>query len=402
MAVTCRTDVLVIGAGPAGLAAAACCRARGHDYLVVEMGSRAGQRDHTNQRGLGTGVGGSGLYSDGKFSFFPSASALWKLSDAQALDESWRWFSAVVAPLGLVVPPLPVPASLLVTVPAAAGNDLFRQKEYDSVYVSLERRRRLVEELEGQCGSSLLAGVELRSVRSSPDTRLFRCEVRSDSSLALDEVEARAIVFVGGRFGTVGWAATFPEIPQVFRRVEVGVRIEQESEGFFLKDDRFRDPKLILSSRNGRYSWRTFCCCRDGEVVSTEVRGVVSVSGRADGPTTGMPCRPTSEQLRQFLVAAGSGDIAQVLGRGAAALLAEGLQELCVRYPRLRESPARLVAPAIEGVGQYPELTGTLRAGPHPLWVAGDATGIFRGLTAALVSGYFAAAQAAAYSEASQ
>src|SRR5262249_9683400 len=95
MAVTCRTDVIVIGAGPAGLAAAACCRARGRDYLVVEMGSLVGQRDHADQRGLGMGVGGSGLYSDGKFSFFPSATALWKLPDAPALEESWRWFSSV-------------------------------------------------------------------------------------------------------------------------------------------------------------------------------------------------------------------------------------------------------------------------------------------------------------------
>jgi hypothetical protein len=33
------------------------------------------------------------------------------------------------------------------------------------------------------------------------------------------------------------------------------------------------------------------------------------------------------------------------------------------------------------------------------MWVAGDATGVFRGLTAAMVSGYFAALEAAAHLE---
>src|SRR3954469_15987726 len=36
-------DVLVVGAGPAGLAAAACLRARGVDVLVVDRGSAVGE-----------------------------------------------------------------------------------------------------------------------------------------------------------------------------------------------------------------------------------------------------------------------------------------------------------------------------------------------------------------------
>src|SRR5437764_10029484 len=98
-------------------------------------------------------------------------------------------------------------------------------------------------------------------------------------------------------------------------------------------------------SPDDRYSWRTFCCCRDGEVVRTEVRGVVSVSGRADGPTTGKSnvgfnlrvtdarladslwpngCWPTgddrrvaSQPLNGFLDNPASSAIAEVLGAEA-------------------------------------------------------------------------------------
>ena len=71
-----------------------------------------------------------------------------------------------------------------------------------------------------------------------------------------------------------------------------------------------------------------------------------------------------------------------MLGTGPSRLLAEGLRKLRDTYPTLGN--ARVVAPAIEGVGFYPELSDNLQSGPNPLWIAGDGTGIFRGLTAAM------------------
>src|ERR1700752_4003317 len=95
-----RTQVLIIGAGPAGLGAAAACLARGADFLVLETGARVADRDHADHRRRGTGVGGSGLSSDGKFSFSPSATALWRLPDRRALAASWGWLSALLGAFG--------------------------------------------------------------------------------------------------------------------------------------------------------------------------------------------------------------------------------------------------------------------------------------------------------------
>ncbi len=421
---TLRTDVLVVGGGPAGLSAAAACRARRCDYLLIEAGNRVGLRDHNVQRSLGSGVGGSGLYSDGKFSFFPSASALWSLRDHRALEESWRWFASLVAGFDVEADTLPDLAALpAIPLINGAGSNPFDRKEYRSAYMSYAARRRLIEALEAGCGQALIAVNELHSLRYESENLLFRCDVRGEDESGPDRIDARAMILAGGRFGPLGWPAASPASGQVFRRVEVGVRLEQASEEFFLQEDQFLDPKLIRTSSDSRYGWRTFCCCRDGEVITTEVRGLVSVSGRADCPPTGRSnvgfnLRVTDAELARSLWPLGIGpnggrveqpldeylegdgrEIAGVLGAGPSRLLAEGVVKLRDAYPALRN--AQVVAPAIEGVGFYPELSDNLRSGSNPLWIAGDGTGIFRGLTAAMVSGYFAALQVAGYLEAS-
>jgi uncharacterized FAD-dependent dehydrogenase len=288
----------------------------------------------------------------------------------------------------------------------------------------------LIERLQAECGAHLLTGAELQAAQIDREERLLRCYIRAVGSPVLDQVVASAVVYAGGRFSPMNWPAVFAQTAQVFRRVEIGVRLEQNSDDFFLSDDPRKDPKLILRSPDGRYSWLTFCCCRGGEVVTTEVQGVCSVSGRADGPPTGRSNvgfnlrvtdahlaaslwphglrqaadgrRTAAQQLAEFLERPEGGAIAGTVGAAVAGLLAEGLRALCSAHPRLLRSPCLVTAPAIEGIGRYPELTDTLRYGDAPLWVAGDATGIFRGLTAAMVSGHFVALLAAGYLEESK
>src|SRR4051812_13929822 len=100
-------DYLIVGAGPAGLAAAAYLEDRGQNYLVVEQGLVGNDRKHYIPEHLGQGVGGAGLYSDGKFSFFPSASALWRLRDSDTLRESYRHIANLLADIGITAPPFP-------------------------------------------------------------------------------------------------------------------------------------------------------------------------------------------------------------------------------------------------------------------------------------------------------
>ena len=293
--------------------------------------------------------------------------------------------------------------------------------------MSFEARSRLIKNLEMECGRSLLVGTELRAWHYDPEKLLFRCDVHEKWSRrrALD---ARAVVLAVGRFGP--GAGRHPH--QLLVKYSEEWRWEcawSKRAELFLQEDQYLDPKLIVTSPDGRYGWRTFCCCRDGEVITTDVRGVVSVSGRADcSPTgrsnVGFNLRVTDADLAQALWPLGLRSLTIGQGFRVALPLDEYLAGTrrqncpCARFRSL--SPARRRAyaapgglpssprkpmpsdcPCHRGHWVYPRLADNLWCGPNPLWIAGDGTGIFRGLTAAMVSGYYAAVQAIGYTESS-
>jgi len=98
---------VIIGAGPAGLAAAAACSARGLSVVLFEAGASVEDRNHAEHAGLTQGVGGAGLFSDGKFSFFPSATRLWRLQPETRLRQAYAWTSSKLSPLGIDCPDFP-------------------------------------------------------------------------------------------------------------------------------------------------------------------------------------------------------------------------------------------------------------------------------------------------------
>jgi uncharacterized FAD-dependent dehydrogenase len=418
-----QTKVLIVGGGPAGLAAAASCRQRGVPYLLVEAGKRLKQRSHQDQANLTSGVGGAGLYSDGKFSFFPSATRLWELHDRSALRESFQWLSSVMAGVGITTPDFPERSPPENLKELGAG---IAQKLYQSTYMSLGDRKQLIGVLEQGCGGSILVDSVAERLEYDEQERIFRCALSAPSTRRGGQhgVHAPGVIFAGGRFGPTQWGSLLPEVRQVFRRLEVGVRLEQPAGDFFLRGEVPLDPKFILRSSDERYTWRTFCCCREGEIVLTSAHGLTSVSGRGDCDPSGssnvgfnlvvtdaalgtdlwhelrtlnaryVDSLPRSQPLNEFLhqttlAAQPNASVAEVLGARTSAMLAEGIILLQRHFPKLLTAACTVVAPTFEGVGNYADLDGNLKIVPYPLWVAGDATGIFRGLTAALISGYY-------------
>ena len=194
--------------------------------------------------------------------------------------------------------------------------------------------------------------------------------------------------------------------PRRFRRIEVGVRIEQPADEFFLKDFQELDPKFLEHIATG-VQWRTFCCCREGLVVETELAGVRSFSGRADCPPTGrsnvglnlrfltadaVPDDLAAALSRRSFVpicvpfrdvvdgSAEGGAVDTLFGSRTARMIREALTRIESQFDGVSFDAAGIYAPTIEGVGTYPVLAPDLRvAGSLPLWVAGDSTGMFRG-----------------------
>ena len=102
-----QADVIVIGAGIAGLSAAVACHRQGLKVAVLDRGSPVIHRNRANPNDIASGVGGAGLFSDGKFSFFPSASGLWTLEPRSDLLLAYDWFSEIARRNAVEPPPFP-------------------------------------------------------------------------------------------------------------------------------------------------------------------------------------------------------------------------------------------------------------------------------------------------------
>jgi uncharacterized protein len=407
-------DVAVVGAGPAGLAAGTAARQLGADVLIIEQGKVLGDRSHIDRTDVVSGIGGAGLYSDGKFSFFPSATALWSIRPKNALIAGYEWLASMLAPAGLEVPSFPNH-----TTGTALPRGFTGRKEYPSFYLPADKRSSMLGGLAAGVADILhpMCGVTRIEHHAGSHVR-----IHGEGGRVL--ADARRAVLALGRFGSLILQRSLTAEDLVFRRVELGVRIEQPADVFVLSQDRWLDPKLMGDKGLGR-SWRTFCCCRDGLVVFSSSFGLSSVSGRADCPPSGrsnigllvrfvdpgggmaawrdaLKAQPMSEPAVERLcdLTDRRGDlrpgsrVASALGALTARHLVEALSDLRHFIGRpLAETT--VYAPAIEGVGLYPRIGSDLQIPGRPIFIAGDATGIFRGLTAALVSGFVAGLAAA-------
>ncbi len=401
-------DVAVVGAGPAGLAAAVAAVEGGCSTVVFDEGRRLHERDQVNPSQLISGVGGAGLYSDGKFSFYPSATRLWSLQPRTEVELAYSWLLQTLARVGWTRPGLGFPDS---TEAVASGVE----KSYPSYYATPEERAALTELLVTQLSDALCTETSVDDVKAGDPHRVV---VRQVLGGGCEEIRARSVVIASGRLGPLRGSPHVTSMPMTPRRYEVGVRLEEPSTEFVLRTHSSLDPKVVLAIAPG-IEFRTFCCCREGEVVMTDLDGVRTVSGRADCPPTGRSnvglnlrfAGWDEEGLRIVERALAVGEhvsefattvlrhpertrIGSALGETGARALRVGLDGLLDHCGSRLSQTARLHGMAIEGVGSYPDVGDDLRVGART-WVAGDACGLFRGLTAAFVSGYFCGRQVA-------
>jgi hypothetical protein len=401
-AVSEHVDVAVIGAGPAGLAAGAFFSARDIEFVVLDSGSGAEERRRDDPRSLVSGVGGAGLYSDGKFSFFPSATQLWSLSEQARVRGAYDWIAALLTAEGMIVPPFP---EAFEDNRQPAGDFL---KSYPSNYLPFENRERIGKALSSRIGKALRTRHDVVGIRAQDEG--YRLSIETPEGLKA--ISARHVLMATGRFGARDFARMLPDLPMVFRRHEIGIRLEQQAASFMFATHPSLDVKLISPADLKHGEWRTFCTCRDGEVVQTAWRDCLSFSGRADGAKSGRSnigvnlriAAPPGGALEReiwnvvnghsmpFSVSAesyiGGARPSTFLGESLDCYFREKILDL-VDPSLLGET--QVFGPCIEGVGYYPDINESLKVNSQDIWVAGDAAGLFRGLTAAFVSGHYVA-----------
>ncbi|MEV3901755.1 hypothetical protein AB0K11_05470 [Mycobacterium sp. NPDC050551] len=388
----------IIGGGPAGLAAAVS--AAKMKPIVVDAGPALSDRVKDDPQTVVSGVGGAGLYSDGKFSFWPSATGLWKLR-SDYLHVAYEWLRRVLGDVGTDAPDLPTALDI---------PDYRLVKKYDSKYVSQVKREKIIGSLAGEVPNFSL-GSRVDSVCWAD--RAWKLTFKDQRVIYADR-----ILIATGRFGPAFMSDWLPRDAWRALRLEVGIRIEQHNNAFFLDAVNQTDPKFIFRDDLSGTEWRTFCCCRSGRVIKTAIGGLTTASGRADAPFTeysnvGFNVRitdPTAAEplwlsLRQRIESAGElaqqplaefamtgrGPLADVFGDELTESLRHGIGRLVGHFGSSVLADATAIGPALEGVVFYPRHTDSLAVehAPH-VWVAGDAAGTFRGLTAALLSGYVA------------
>ncbi|MER5968488.1 hypothetical protein ABT112_01845 [Streptomyces sp. NPDC002055] len=409
-------DLAVIGAGPAGLAAAHRLAGTSCTVALIDGGKPVTARDRYDATDMTRGHGGAGLFSDGKFSFYPSASELWTLPRTADLRAAYDWTCGLLRSHGLDAPPFPADPSAY-----SVGSGEWILKDYPSDYLSLAARLRLTEDMVAATAATVLTESEVVGAAYDRAKDTFRLSLR-DAKGQESELAARRLVLAGGRFGPLGLRDLTRE--RSFRRLEVGFRIEQPAELAFFRDMKQLDPKLRFREEDAGIEWRTFCACRDGEAALTETHGLWTVSGRSDCPPTGrsnvgfntrildetvatramVPALaamadeesyftlPLDALMDQEPEAVATFD--HVYGPELREIMARGLSRLATAFPAVRGEGTRLIGPTLEGVGWYPVVDGDLRLLDTPAWVAGDACGLFRGIVAAMISGHYAAASA--------
>ncbi len=400
-------DAVVVGAGPAGLSAAAELAAAGR-CLVLDRGPPAAARDRRSPDDLLSGVGGAGLFSDGKHSFFPAATALWALPDAAALAGAFERTAELLRRHGVAAPSPPAPGAAPAPAPAPGA---WQAKHYPSIYVPFAERLAMIEALWA-AGAERWARARVLDAGRAGDEFVLRVGREGGG---VEEVRAANLVLATGRWSP-RWARPWLEglgASYGFRRVEFGVRVEAPSACPLFARLPGVDGKLRFAEPEGSAEARTFCTCRGGEVVLGRAEGMRAFSGRADGPQTGRSnvgllvrvadpalgrdverhaygAAPLSFALGAWL-ARGPALLAPTFGAPGARALFRALERLLDFAPELADEPdAHAHAPCVEGVGDYPLDDGSLEVAPR-VWVAGDAGGRFRGIVAAMVSGRYAA-----------
>lgn len=414
-----HVDLLIIGAGPAGLAAATAAAQLGKRVIIVEQGRDLDHRLNSSlPDDLASGAGGAGLFSDGKFSFFPSASSLWTVEPRTHLHRAYDWFMELLGSTGMSTPAFPISSDLERS--PTPNKDHYSVKKYPSHYMELAARQEIIRGLVSGLRCEISYDNKVTSISVDEGGLLVRGRPMSTSK-GRWALRPRGILFGGGRFGPLACELHLPGNSRVFRRLEIGVRLEQPAEIFFLRDNPSTDPKLLLQSFDGLHTWRTFCTCRQGNVVATRLDRWLTVSGRADCPPTGLSnvgfnlrieteseARKIwfeaqnrlfeegsvhQEPIEQFSQQVESNDfssgLSSVFGQNVSRLLMDGVNHMVEQLGRDVLRDTTLHGPCIEGIGYYPVVDKSLKIQHYPIWVAGDSTGMFRGLTAALVSGYF-------------
>lgn len=445
--------IAVIGAGPSGLSAfSSLCENDQFSVSIFDRGLLVKDRHHDRSSELGSGFGGAGLYSDGKFSFYPAGSHFYKTADPEILKDSYKWLEKKLAEVSIEYVSYKSFQKLWNTSPSFSSSKQ-TSKKYFSSYGSLHQRQKLIENFERIIpAKSAFPKHDVVHIAKTT-TGKFILLIKDLINNVLFEKYFDIVILATGRFGSLDSLGF--DLPVVPLRYELGIRLETSHLSPFFNSSSL-DIKKIWTDDDD-LEIRTFCTCRKGEVTCIPYKNSAAISGRSDGPKTdysnlGFLIRfqgknwekgeslwrkicedenirkghcywqktsdffysiekrfQTDFPLPSFVKKAAKlhpisvenrawspkenfipWDLTEILGYDFSLLFAQKLLEKMIyQHPEFYQEGV-IFFPCIEGIGTYPALSENLRSRREEgLFFVGDNCGTFRGLVPALLSGSY-------------
>ena len=393
-------DAIIIGGGVSGLTTAYNLALNGRRVLVVERGHQFYERHHNKPYDVANGIGGSGLFSDGKLSLFPSATNLWKL-EKNTLKKAYNTIAAFLQPFDIMLPDF---SEKWNEAPVEGKPSL--EKKYESLVLSRNQRTMIAFKLIQKIGpDNIIAQTEI--IRIAQKDNIFELEGLSEFGKVM--YRSHTVILAGGKHQ---FDAMLPKMTGVkcdcYKKFEVGLRVECPNSCFDFFDSEQPDVKLI--DKKGLYEIRTFCCCKGGRVLMSNADGFVSHNGtssdfeKTGNSNIGFIVTIPEDYINEDMILelknkeAGNVSLAELLDKKIV-LISTEVDEIIrsfirAKFPGMAQCAESVIYyPEFERFGLYPVLGDQLQLGRSGIWLTGDATGLFRGLLPSFVSGAFVASQ---------
>lgn len=400
-------DCIVIGGGPSGLAVGNTLAKSGVDFLVIDKGDYLYKRKPTVPKDIVTGIGGGGLYSDGKVSFFPSGSNLYNL-ESKLLEKSYEKLVDLFKIFSIDIPAFDI--KWISNKFNLESNTIVQNKQYESIILSQDDLYKIGFFLYDQIGKDRFL-VQHNVKKVVHEKNIYYIEVDDLVTNTSKKIKSKSIIFCGGKFSSLNITSYIGDVDLIFKKFEFGIRIETDHDQFDFKDLKQVDLKLLMQDEEKEgIEFRTFCFCRNGYIVHGEFEELNSfngVSNKFEHSKTnfGINLRIKDEKFYKIY----EEDLTKF--KTSNSIIKQSIKEflskqnenwdkdiydffykcLTTHFPKICNSNAEITGPSFEYFGYYPKLNNELKINNQNFWVCGDATGDFRGLMPSLTSGYLAA-----------
>ncbi|MFH1285494.1 MAG: NAD(P)/FAD-dependent oxidoreductase [Candidatus Micrarchaeota archaeon] len=283
------TNVIVVGAGPAGLFAAYQLRKHGVDVTVIELGrdinDRKCPRDHLGYCAKCTpchviqGVGGGGLFSDGKLNLNPEIGGnllefVTRTKANEYIDYMDKLFAEHGAEGGL-------------TTPDKRAETMVRTAKIAGVRFIPIKQRHIGSDKLPKVISSLKKEMETKGVKFmlGQAVKSLTIEKGKVEGVTYDgkKMKADYVVLATGRGGARWLAEQCSKlgIAAKHQPIDIGVRVEVPAEIMEDVTSICYDPKFHINTPTYDDHVRTFCTNPHGFIISEQYGDYVCVNGHA-------------------------------------------------------------------------------------------------------------------------